>query len=75
MNKGWQVLVAIISVLAIYGFLISSIILVSEIRKKKELETIIAEQTERIEALDDKVERYRREQDALVYYYTTEQWR
>lgn len=45
------------------------------IYERKRQETINSTQFERINQLEDKIEQYRREQDALIYYYTTEQWK
>lgn len=56
-------------------FIIIAILTFRIVYDEKKAENLTATQTETIVKLEEKIEQYRREQDALIYYYTTEQWR
>lgn len=56
-------------------FIIIAILTFRIVYDEKKAEILTATQTETIVKLEEKIEQYRREQDALIYYYTTEQWR
>lgn len=56
-------------------FIIIAILTFRIVYDEKKAEILTATQTETIVKLEEKIEQYQREQDALIYYFTTEQWR